>query len=138
MNQTLSGKPGAVQTSDEPGQCFGIVGTDDPQLMTARNVDLNRAVPGCGIGRKRRGWVFSPRPVNKLLGTLGEGEYGLFVCLGSFSRQATELERNRAKLRLVDGEGFVEMVLDNYPNLSPRYRSIIPLKNIYVPDIGKP
>ena len=43
-----------------------------------------------------------------------------------------------AKLRLVDGEGFVEMVLDNYPNLSPRYRSIIPLKNIYVPDIGKP
>jgi restriction system protein len=75
--------------------------------------------------------------VNQLLGTLGEGEYGLFVCLGSFSRQATELERNRAKLRLVDGEAFVEMVLDNYPNLSPRYRSIIPLKNIYVPDIGK-
>lgn len=74
--------------------------------------------------------------VNQLLGTLGEGEYGLFVCLGSFSRQATELERNRSKVRLVDGEGFVEMVLDNYPNLSPRYRSIIPLKNIYVPDIG--
>lgn len=75
--------------------------------------------------------------VNQLLGTLGEGEYGLFVCLGSFSRQATDLERNRAKLRLVDGEGFVEMVLENYPNLSPRYRSIIPLKNIYVPDLGK-
>ena len=75
--------------------------------------------------------------VNQLLGTLGEGEYGLFVCLGSFSRPAVELERNRAKLRLVDGEGFVEMVLENYPKLSPRYRSIIPLRNIYVPDIGK-
>ncbi|WP_419762636.1 restriction endonuclease [Defluviimonas aestuarii] len=75
--------------------------------------------------------------MNQLLGTLGEGEYGLFVCLGSFSRAASDLERNRAKLRLVDGEDFVEMVLENYPSLSPRYRSTIPLKNIYVPDLGK-
>jgi restriction system protein len=48
--------------------------------------------------------------VDQLLGTLGEGEYGLFVCLGSFSRGAVELERNRAKLRLIDGEQFVELV----------------------------
>ncbi|EPX83926.1 hypothetical protein Salmuc_01701 [Salipiger mucosus DSM 16094] len=75
--------------------------------------------------------------VNQLLGTLGEGEYGLFVCLGAFSLAATDLERNRPKLRLVDGEGFVEMLLANYPKLSPRYRSLIPLKNIYVPDIGR-
>ena len=73
--------------------------------------------------------------VDQLLGTLGEGEYGLFVNLGSYSRSAVELERNRAKLRLVDGEEFVEMVLQNYPKLSPRYRSLIPLKQIYVPDL---
>ena len=41
--------------------------------------------------------------VDQLLGTLGEGEYGLFVCLGSYARGAIELERNRAKLRLIDG-----------------------------------
>ncbi len=73
--------------------------------------------------------------VDQLLGTLGEEEYGLFVNLGSYSRSAVELERNRAKLRLVDGEEFVEMVLQNYPKLSPRYRSLIPLKQIYVPDL---
>lgn len=76
--------------------------------------------------------------VDQLLGTLGEGEYGLFVNLGSYSRSAVELERNRAKLRLVDGEEFVEMVLANYPKLSPRYRSLIPLKQIYVPDLSAP
>lgn len=77
-----------------------------------------------------------PRPeVDQLLGTLGEGEYGLFVCLGSFSRGAVELERNRAKLRLIDGEQFVELVLANYARLSARYRSLIPLKQIYVPDL---
>lgn len=74
--------------------------------------------------------------VDQLLGTLGDGECGLFVNLGSYSRAAVELERNRAKLRLIDGEEFVEMVLENYPHLSPRYRSLIPLKQIYVPDLS--
>lgn len=74
--------------------------------------------------------------VDQLLGTLGDGEYGLFVNLGSYSRGAVELERNRSKLRLIDGEQFVEMVLENYAKLSPRYRSLIPLKQIYVPDLG--
>lgn len=73
--------------------------------------------------------------VNQLLGTLGEGEFGLFISLGSFSRAAIELERNRPKLRLIDGEGFVSMILEHYGKLSPRYRSIVPLKLIYVPDL---
>ncbi len=75
--------------------------------------------------------------VNQLLGTLGEGEFGLFVTLGNFSRAALELERNRSKLRLIDGEQFVEIVLANYSKLSPRYRTLIPLKQIYVPDLPK-
>ncbi|WP_312529531.1 restriction endonuclease [Paracoccus sp. (in: a-proteobacteria)] len=77
-----------------------------------------------------------PRPeVDQLLGTLGEGEYGLFIALGSFSRQSIELERNRPKLRLIDGEQFVTLLLEHYGQLAPRYRSIIPLKHIYVPDL---
>lgn len=73
--------------------------------------------------------------VDQLLGTLGEGEYGLFISLGSFSRQSVELERNRPKLRLIDGEEFVDLLLENYGRLSPRYRSMIPLKQIYIPDL---
>ncbi|WP_103875502.1 restriction endonuclease [Bosea lathyri] len=73
--------------------------------------------------------------VNQLLGTLGEGEFGLFVNLGSYSRSAVELERNRPKLRLINGEQFVELVQQHYGKLAPRYRSLIPLKQIYVPDL---
>ena len=73
-----------------------------------------------------------PRPeVDQLLGTLGEGEY----TLGSFSRQSAELERNRPKLRLIDGEQFVGLLPEHYARLAPRYRSIIPLKQICVPDL---
>lgn len=78
----------------------------------------------------------TPRPdVDQLLGTLGDGEYGLFVNLGSFARGAVELERNRAKLRLINGDAFVELILEHYAALSPRYRALIPLKQIFVPDL---
>ena len=84
---------------------------------------------------KRRTDQIARPEADQLLGTLGEGEYGLFVTLGSFSRQTIDLERNRPKLRLIDGEQFVELLLEHYEKLSPRYRSIIPLKQIYVPDL---
>lgn len=84
---------------------------------------------------KRKTDQTSRPEVDQLLGTLGDGEYGLFIGLGSFSRQSVELERNRPKLRLIDGEQFVELVLENYSRLSPRYRTLLPLKQIYVPDL---
>ena len=62
----------------------------------------------------------TPRPeVDQLLGTLGDGEYGLFINLGSFSRESGELERNRAKLRLINGEQFVDLILEHFDKLAP-------------------
>ena len=73
--------------------------------------------------------------VNQLLGTLGDGEYGLFITLGSFSKEVVVLERTRPTLRLISGGQLVDLLLEHYDRLSPRYRSIIPLKQIYVPDM---
>lgn len=86
---------------------------------------------------KRKTDQVSRPEVDQLLGTLGEGEFGLFITLGSFSRQSIDLERNRPKLRLIDGEQLVDLLLEHYHSFSPRYRSIIPLKQIYVPDLKK-
>jgi restriction system protein len=72
---------------------------------------------------------------NQLLGTLGDGEFALFVNLGSYSRPARSLERNRSKLRLIDGEELVSIILENYERLSPKYRTMLPMKQIYVPDL---
>lgn len=72
---------------------------------------------------------------NQLLGTLGDGEFALFVNLGSYSRPARSLERNRSKLRLIDGEELVSIILENYERLSPKYRTMLPMKKIYVPDL---
>jgi restriction system protein len=74
--------------------------------------------------------------VNQLLGALGDGEYGLFVNLGSYSRTARLLERNKSKLRLIDGDELVEIILRYYAKLSPKYRALLPLKQIYVADLA--
>lgn len=84
--------------------------------------------------KRQTGQIGEPE-VSQLLGTLGEGEYALFVTLGSYTRQARIRERNNPRLRLLDGEELVEMILNHYPRMSPRYRRILPLKQIYVPDL---
>ena len=72
---------------------------------------------------------------DRLLGTLGEGECALVGTLGSCSRAARLLERKRPKLRLIDGERLVALFLKNYARFSARYRTLIPLKRIYIPDV---
>jgi restriction system protein len=76
--------------------------------------------------------------VNELLGTVGQGEYGLLVTLGTFTPQARTIARNRNNLRLVDGQEFVELILSHYEQLDPRYKGLLPLKRVYVPDLAEP
>lgn len=83
--------------------------------------------------KRQTGQVGEPE-VSQLLGTLGEGEYALFVTLGSYSRQARVRERNNPRLRLLDGDDLVQTILTHYDQLAPRYRVMLPLKRIYVPD----
>jgi restriction system protein len=55
----------------------------------------------------------------------------VFVTLGYFTPQAKS--KVKPHLRLIDGEELVDLVLDHYDELEPRYKSLIPLKQVYVP-----
>ncbi|WP_022883375.1 restriction endonuclease [Glaciibacter superstes] len=77
------------------------------------------------------GTVGAPE-VQQLIGTQGQGEYLLFVTLGSYSRDAVSIERQRPGLRLVSGEDVVSLVLDNYIKLPERWRTRIPLTSVLV------
>ena len=74
--------------------------------------------------------------INQLLGTLGAGELALYVTLGSYSSVAQQQERIKPSLRLIDGKQLVGLIIENYEKLAPRYRTLIPLRRIYVPDPG--
>ena len=103
--------------------------------VIAHSDELGFQPPIIKIQCKRQTAQVGEPEVSQLLGTLGEGEYALFVTLGSYSRQARIRERNSPRLRLLDGEQLVQLILQRYPKISPRYRTMIPLKQIYVPDL---
>jgi restriction system protein len=71
--------------------------------------------------------------VRALYGNVGQGEVGLVVSLGTFSRQAEDFAKGKSNLRLIDGTELVDFVLRHYEDLDPRFKAILPLKKVYVP-----
>ena len=71
--------------------------------------------------------------VSQLIGSLFEGEKGLFVGLGGFSADARAKARNSAKVSLIDAKQFVSLFLDHYEKLDPSWRAKYPLSRVYVP-----
>lgn len=70
--------------------------------------------------------------VQELVGSQGTSDLALFVTLGTYSRDAVAIERQRAGLRLVDGETLVSLVLEHYDRLPERWRSVIHLTPVLV------
>lgn len=103
--------------------------------VIAHNDKLGFEPPIIKVQCKRIINPIEEKQVRDLAGTLGEGEYGMFVTLGAYTKPARVFERNKPKIRLIDGEQLVELLLQHYGNLSPRYRTMLPLKQIYIPDI---
>ncbi|MCB1355019.1 MAG: restriction endonuclease [Maritimibacter sp.] len=103
--------------------------------VIAHNDKLGFEPPIIKVQCKRTTNQINETQVRELLGTLVEGEYGLFVTLGAYDRKARLSERNLSKLRLIDGDQLFELVVRHYSQLSPRYRTMIPLRQIYVPDL---
>jgi restriction system protein len=76
--------------------------------------------------------------VQALFGNVGAGEYGLFVTLGTFTNQARDFARTKSNLRLVDGDDLVDLILQHYEQFDARYKGLLPLKRVFVPDVDKP
>ena len=72
--------------------------------------------------------------VSQLFGKVADGEFGVLVTLGPFSKQARDFADSKANLRLVDGDEVVRLVLEHYDGLDPKYKGIIPLRLIYIPE----
>ena len=81
--------------------------------------------------KHRTGTTGAPE-VQQLVGTQGQGEHSVFVSLGTYSRDAIAIERQRPGLRLLGGEEIVSLVMNNYSNLSERWRSVIRLTQVLV------
>ena len=79
--------------------------------------------------------TITDKDVSALFGKLSAGEYGLFFTLGTYSPQCRNFEQSKANLRLIDGEELVDLIFQHYEKFDSRYKSVLPLRRVYVPEL---
>jgi restriction system protein len=72
--------------------------------------------------------------VAALYGKVDPKEFGLFVTLGTYTNQAKQFAKGKPNLRLIDGDELVGLILMHYEQFDSRYKGVLPLKRVYVPD----
>lgn len=71
--------------------------------------------------------------LQSLKGAMREGDYGLFVTLSNYTKNAQKFLENTPIIRGINGAELVELILKYYDKLSDKYRTMIPLKMVYIP-----
>lgn len=75
------------------------------------------------------------RPVlSSLAGALLNNDCGLFVTLGTFSKDAESFAKSKGNLRLIDKYELVDLIYAHYEKFDAKYKGLIPLKRVYVPE----
>jgi len=75
------------------------------------------------------------KDVSALYGKVNHDEFGLFITLGDFTSKATQFANTKSNLRLINGSELVDLIFDHYEDMDPKYKGLIPLKRVYVPQL---
>lgn len=71
--------------------------------------------------------------IQSLKGAMREGDYGLFVTLSNYTKNAQRYLESTPIIRGINGAELVDLVLKYYDLLDDRYKKILPLKMVYIP-----
>lgn len=71
--------------------------------------------------------------IQSLKGAMREGDYGLFVTLSNYTKNAQKYLESTPIIRGINGAELVELILKYYEKLNDKYRKMIPLKMVYIP-----
>lgn len=71
--------------------------------------------------------------IQSLKGAMREGDYGLFVTLADYTKNARKYLESVPVIKGINGTELVDLILKYYDDLSDKYQKIIPLKMVYIP-----
>lgn len=71
--------------------------------------------------------------IQSLKGAMREGDYGLFVTLSNYTKNAQKYLESTPIIRGINGTELVDLILKYYEDLSEKYRKMIPLKKVFIP-----
>ena len=112
----------------------GPRGKDAGVDMIAHRDPFGFSDPRIKVQVKHRTGQATRPELQALSGTMHQGEYGLFVSTGGFTKDAETWAMQSGKpITLVDGEAFVEMLLENYERLDSSAKALVPLRPLWIP-----
>ena len=68
------------------------------------------------------------KTLQSLKGAMTEGDYGLFVTLSDYKKNAKEYLAKTPIIKGINGTELVDLILKYYEGISDKYQKIIPLK----------
>lgn len=71
--------------------------------------------------------------IQSLKGAMRGGDYGVFITLSDYTKNAQKYLDNTPIIRGINGTELVDLILKYYDKLSEQYKRIIPLKMVYIP-----
>ena len=71
--------------------------------------------------------------IQSLKGAMREGDYGLFVTLSNYTKNAQKYLESTPIIRGINGTELVDLILKYYEDLDIKYKKMIPLKRVYIP-----
>jgi restriction system protein len=94
---------------------------------------LGTKPPRIKVQVKRRKDAIGTEELRSFLALIGDGDVGIFVTTGSFSRDSNELARSqeRRRVTLIDQALLVNLWIEYQDKISPLKRAVLPLKPIY-------
>jgi restriction system protein len=106
-----------------------------------RGVDVIASPDGLGLTHprikaevKHRGGSMGAPAIRGFIGALRDGDSGLFISTGGFSREARyEADRSTFPLTLVDLDDLSDLIVSHYESFDLEGRALIPLVRIYWP-----
>jgi len=106
-----------------------------------RGVDVIASPDGLGLTQprikaevKHRNGSMGAPAIRGFIGALREGDSGLFISTGGFTREARyEADRSTFPLTLVDLDDLADLIVSHYESFDLEGRALVPLVRIYWP-----
>lgn len=71
--------------------------------------------------------------IQSLKGAMREGDYGLFVTLADYTKNAQKYLESVPIIRGINGSELAEWVIEYYEDLDDKYKRMMPLEMVYIP-----
>lgn len=109
-------------------------GPDEGVDILAHPDDLGFESPVVKVQVKQRKSAAGASDMRSFIGTLEDGEKGLFVSTGGYTSQAEHRAKKKGSdLTILDRDEFIDLFIKHYDDIDPEHQALVPLKRVYVP-----